>query len=386
MFNFDSQDYYDPHKVTFDNINHYKLLKENGDCVWDDKNNLWIISGYNNVKNGLKDYKRYTANYGTTLETRRTDLYEKLPFHELDPPENIEIRRLINQVISAKVDNDFKLKLKNNFKDELIPCLNKEIDVVNNLFLIFPMMVIFDLLGVEKKNIDFIKSQSKKFFDMSCEKDKQNARLEIADFVYNNPPDLVMQIFNNESTSKKFTKKSISYICVAILAAGFETVAAELTNLIYNCNRYTSEYYKVLRNPKLVPFFVEESLRYRYLSQFIIRTSTCDHNFNGNKIKSGDTVMFVTGSAGFDSDYLQDRPGNFIIDRDISKHNFAFGYGPHVCPGQKIARSEMIAVLESIIEISPKFKITSGSLKARADLSGMMWDSMNVEFLGQATA
>jgi len=383
MFNFDSQNYYDPHKVTFDNISKYKLLRNSGGCHWNEKHNCWMISRYTDVVSGLRDYKKYTANYGTTLETRREELRKNLLFHELDPPEHSEFRKIINRIISNKVNEELKLKIKNEFSNELKLILNKNTDIINGLFILFPIYVIFDLFGIDRDHLDFIKEQSKKLFNLSSFEEQRNATINLAKFFSNNPPDLIIQIAETEFLNVNLTKKDISTICTSIAIAGYETVSAELANLIYNCKQYPEEYNKILDNKELIPLFVEESLRHRYLSQFVIRTSTVDHTLNNQLIKAGDTVMFLTASAGFDEEFLDDHPEQFLINREINKHNFAFGYGPHTCPGQRLAKLEMISILESIIEISPKFDITSGNLRNRADLSGMMWNTLNVKFLGR---
>ena len=382
MFNFDSDTPYDPHKVTFDNIHKYKLLRESGGCHWNDKHNCWMISRYEDVTSGLRDYDRYTANYGTTLETRRKELNNNLPFHELDPPKHNEFRKVINRIISSQLNEKLKLEIKNNFSNELMLILNKNTDVINGLFMLFPMYVIFNIFGIDKNHLDFIKEQAKKLFDLSSKEEQKNAVINLASFFYKNPPDLVLQMAEKEFSNINLTKKDIGTLCTSIAIAGYETVSAELANLIYNSKQYPEEYKKILSNKELIPLFVEESLRHRYLSQFVVRTAVVDHELNNQFIKAGDTVMFLTASAGFDEKFIGDHSEEFLINREINKHNFAFGYGPHTCPGQRLARLEMIAILESITEISPSFEIISGTLRNRADLSGMMWNNMIIKFLG----
>jgi len=373
---------YDPYEVTFDNYKKYKLLRHLDGCHWNDEHKIWIVSKYTDVVSCLRDYSKYTANYGTTLETKRSELYDNLPFYELDPPAHTEFRKIINRIISSQVSEELKLKIKNNFSNELKSILNKDIDIINSLFMLFPIYVIFDIFGIDKDHLEFIKEQAKKLFDLSSKEEQKEAVMNLAGFFYKNPPGLVIEIAEKEFSNVNLTKKVIGTLCTSIAIAGYETISAELANLVYNCKKHPEEYYRILNNNELIPLFVEESLRHRYLSQFVIRTATVDHVLNNKFIRAGDTVLFLTASAGFDEEFIKDSPDEFLINREINKHNFAFGYGPHTCPGQRLARLEMTSILESIVEISPNFEIISGVLRNKADLSGMMWDSLHMRFLG----
>lgn len=51
-------------------------------------------------------------------------------------------------------------------------------------------------------------------------------------------------------------------------------------------------------------------------------------------------------------------PDDFDIDRDTTKH-VAFGYGPHQCLGQNLARVELQTVFDKLFERIPSLQLSA---------------------------
>jgi cytochrome P450 len=64
----------------------------------------------------------------------------------------------------------------------------------------------------------------------------------------------------------------------------------------------------------------------------------------------------VYGAANLDPATYPD-PGKFDIDRVGAPH-LAFGYGPHRCVGEHLARAEMRIVAERVLARIPDYRLT----------------------------
>jgi cytochrome P450 len=107
-----------------------------------------------------------------------------------------------------------------------------------------------------------------------------------------------------------------------------------------------------------VELTVEEMLRYCSPAQFAKpRFATQDTELYGQPLRRGEAVMPVLASANYDPARFEN-PTQFEINRARNYH-LAFGAGPHVCLGLKLARAETQVVLERLFtrwpQISPAF-------------------------------
>jgi len=80
----------------------------------------------------------------------------------------------------------------------------------------------------------------------------------------------------------------------------------------------------------------EEGIRWVAPIQVSSRLVTEDTEIRGYTIPKGDTVMTIQASANRDEDIFEDGE-NFKVYRDKNPHQ-AFGNGPHLCQGNRVAR------------------------------------------------
>ena len=85
---------------------------------------------------------------------------------------------------------------------------------------------------------------------------------------------------------------------------------------------------------------VEEFLRYYPPLLSMRRTATCDVEFRGMNIRSGDKVLMYYASGNFDESVFAE-PFVFDIYRKPNPH-LTFGTGEHICLGLVLARTELI--------------------------------------------
>jgi cytochrome P450 len=93
-----------------------------------------------------------------------------------------------------------------------------------------------------------------------------------------------------------------------------------------------------------------------------MRSVAQDLEFAGRAFKAGEWLMLCYASANRDETVIEDGAA-FRVDRPRTEH-MAFGFGPHVCLGQHLARQEMRALFERLLPM-----IRSVTLEGETEMS-----------------
>jgi cytochrome P450 len=98
---------------------------------------------------------------------------------------------------------------------------------------------------------------------------------------------------------------------------------------------------------KNVPIAVEEMIRFCAPAQWFLRTTHKETTIAGQKLKVGQRVLFLYGSAARDEREFEN-PDAFIWNRPIPRL-LAFGFGQHFCVGVHVARLELRIIVETFL-------------------------------------
>ena len=97
---------------------------------------------------------------------------------------------------------------------------------------------------------------------------------------------------------------------------------------------------------------VEEMLRWVSPIKNMSRTVVNEVELRGETLHAGDQVILMYPSANRDADEFPD-PFTFDVRRDPN-HHIAFGFGPHYCLGQALARLELNVMFDVLFRASPR--------------------------------
>jgi cytochrome P450 len=142
----------------------------------------------------------------------------------------------------------------------------------------------------------------------------------------------------------------ISYLIIAS-TAGHDTTSATTATGMWVLAEQPELLARLKANPRLIPGFVEESIRWTSPVQEFVRSATQDYELRGRKIRKGD-LLYISYMSGNRDEEVFDSPFEFRPDRTPNRH-IGFGYGGHICLGQHLARLEMRVFWE---ELLPKLK------------------------------
>ena len=140
--------------------------------------------------------------------------------------------------------------------------------------------------------------------------------------------------------------EAMSYYII-IATAGHDTTSSATAGGLLALVRSPWELEKLKADPSLIPSAVDEMIRWTTPVKHFMRTATEDYVLRGQTIRKGDGVMLLYHAANRDEDAFK-APNEFHVDRAPNRH-IAFGYGPHLCLGQFLAKMEMRALFAELI-------------------------------------
>lgn len=143
--------------------------------------------------------------------------------------------------------------------------------------------------------------------------------------------------------------------CMMIFSAGRMTTKKLLANGIPLLLAQWREWGKALgQKPKLGQQLTEELLRFVTPTRYLTRLATEDIDLSGqypgnHLIRRGDKVVLFLDAANRDAAYFS-HPEQLNPERDSNRH-LAFGFGPHYCPGARLARLETEIALDLLFKL-----------------------------------
>ena len=130
------------------------------------------------------------------------------------------------------------------------------------------------------------------------------------------------------------------------LGAGIDTTVAAIGNVVALFAAHPDQLALVREDPSLVPAAFNEVLRYWAPVHAWGRRATRDVEIDGAVVPAGAQVAILFGAGNRDPRHYDD-PDAFLVERNPVDH-LSFGYGPHGCAGQGLARLEAHAVIAAL--------------------------------------
>ena len=113
---------------------------------------------------------------------------------------------------------------------------------------------------------------------------------------------------------------------------------------------------EIRRDPTLLPGAIEEAAPlHQHAASSSCGPAKEDTEVAGQPVCAGDGLIVGPALANKDPRAFPD-PDRFDIHRD-NRHHVAFGFGPHQCLGQPVARLELGIVLETLLRRIPTLRL-----------------------------
>ncbi len=169
--------------------------------------------------------------------------------------------------------------------------------------------------------------------------------------------DLISALLRAEVDGQRLTPAEIVRFCVTLVVAGSETTTFLIGNLLHALAREPELTTRIRADRTLLNLFVEEDLRLDGPPQRLFRLATRDVEVGGKLIRRGEWVALFFGSANRDPQVFPD-PGRLDIDRPNIRQQLSLGHGVHFCLGAALARLEVLAVLNAVLDRYQQIALT----------------------------
>ncbi|MET0241681.1 MAG: cytochrome P450 [Sphingobium sp.] len=154
-----------------------------------------------------------------------------------------------------------------------------------------------------------------------------------------------------DGTTRKLTDEEVFGYCRLIIFAGGGTTWRQLGITLWALLTHYP-FWEACRNDRsLIDKAIEESTRWMPTDPTFPRLMAEDVEVGGITIPKGARVDLCVGSANRDP-ARWDNPDDYDIFRK-AKHHVGFGLGPHQCLGMNVAKQEMIAALNALMDRFP---------------------------------
>jgi len=153
------------------------------------------------------------------------------------------------------------------------------------------------------------------------------------------------------------------------LGPSLDTTIFATANLILLFGTYPDQWDLVRKDPALIPGAINEALRLESPIRGFTRHLTDNATIGDVTVPNASRVLLLYASANRD-ERKWEGPERFDVRRRASDH-LGFGNGTHMCAGLHLARLEMTALLEVLVEKVRHFDIGEPVLALNNVLRGL---------------
>ncbi|WP_437779053.1 cytochrome P450 [Sorangium sp. So ce1097] len=328
---------------------------------------VWAVTSHKHIRTILSDPRfssnRRDPNFPTLAHERPPSSPLKPLLLELDPPEHGAARRAVLGEFTVQRTNALGPRIQEIVDQHIDAMLAgpRPVDLVQALALPVPSLVICELLGVPYADHEFFQTRSALLVGQKTPADviarsvgELMAYLGqlVASRVENPTDDLLGRQIQKQRESGGVDFEGLIGLSFLLLIAGHETTAnmISLSTLVLLQN---PEKLAALRqDPSKTVGAVEELLRYFTIAESALgRLATEDVEIGGVLIRAGEGVLALANTANRDPEVFESAD-ELDLERG-SRNHLAFGFGPHQCLGQNLARLELQIVIDTLFRRIP---------------------------------
>ena len=352
-----------------------------------DVSGFWALTRYEDVKNCDLDAKRFSSGTGGILMgysqaqkgPKRLSAATLNSLINMDQPHHIPLRMAHRPFFTP----DYVAKLQSRVEGEVDRLLDKmeaiaqdndgKVDMVTNFSEWLPLYTLCEMLGIDEKDRPHIvrwmhylelaqyiianpNAKISKWFIIkflwNIRQMFRYGQRVLADRRKNPRDDLLTIIATTQVDGEPMSQSYLDGSWLLIVFAGNDTTRNSLSGTMRLLSQFPDQKQMLLDDPNLIATMVPEALRLVSPVMYMRRTALADAEFSGQPITAGEKVVMYYGAANRDPDIFAD-PDRMNIHRNNAGDHLAFGTGPHVCLGQRIANMQLEAAYRRILDRFP---------------------------------
>jgi cytochrome P450 len=331
----------------------------------------WVFSRYDDVREVLTDPRLSSRVAPSTHVVAGADLDREIESGSIlqnDGERHAYLRRLLTSEFTVKRVQALRPRIEDLVEEHIDALLASDgpVDLVQAFALPIPSLVICELLGVPYA--DRAEFQQRSAVLVSVDRPEEEV-LRVSDELNQYMAGLVQQkqakreddllsrlITRAEEQGQALSLVELVSIGITLLIAGHETTANMIALSTLALLRNQDQLDALRHDPGLASTAIEELLRYLSVVQFgVFRQVMEDIPIGDETIEAGEYLIAALSSGNRDERAFPD-PDQLDLSRKASAH-LAFGFGPHQCLGQQLARVELHEVYTRLYRRIPTLRL-----------------------------
>ncbi|MCB0994591.1 MAG: cytochrome P450 [Acidimicrobiales bacterium] len=345
-----------------DTAAYYAELRAKGPLLWNETRGFWVAPRHAESMIVSTDPQTFCSAQGILTFEIGVDYPSPPTMMHTDPPDHTRYRTLVQPAFGRRVVRTLEDSVRTAAKalvDELP--LDEPVDIVAPLAVPLPVQVIAQLLGLPEDRWDDVWEWSEASIpgtETYADRDRAaalNAEMMaelmrlVAEARVNPNDDVIGLLATTEVDGDRLSDAELAMFLNQLLVAGNETTRNTISGGLVALAEHPDQWARLVADRSLVAGAIEEILRWTTAVVYFMRTATTDTELGGVAVAAGDPVVMLYASANLDEAEFGPTAGTFDIGRSPN-HHLAFGFGAHFCLGAALARLEVAAVLDSLLD------------------------------------
>lgn len=362
----------------------YAELRARGRVRYFEPTQQWLVPHHADVSALLRDRRlgrtyqhRFThEDFGRTAPPPEHEPFHTLNDHgmlDLEPPDHTRIRRLVSKAFTPRTVEQLRpyvTRLAGELVDELVEKGGGDLltDVAEPL----PVAVIAEMLGIPEADRAPLRPWSADIcgmYELNPSEDTAaravRASTEFSDYLRGliaerrrHPgDDLISGLIAAHDEDDRLTEQEMISTAVLLLNAGHEATVNATVGGWYALFRNPAQLAALRADHSLIPTAIEELMRYDTPLQLFERWVLDEIEIDGTTIPRGAEIAMLFGSANHDPAVFQD-PDRLDLTRRDNPH-ISFSAGIHYCIGAPLARIELAASMQALLERAPTLDLAA---------------------------
>lgn len=336
-----------------------ELGRENP-TVFDEYMGAPLVLRHKDVSRGLRD----TATFSTKM-------YAVGPMTTAmiaqDGTEHTRQRRIHNKFFSPGASARYQARIAPIAERAFGALAGRDrVELIEDVLARYPMAVFLDLLGIPDdlgdQGLEWVRAivswmASPTTAELAAPGQRAFDELSAytAALIEQNPRDnLLGEIIEAHLSEGGFSVEACTVAVISLLLGGLETTIQMLSATVAALLLNPQALAQVGADPALRDAAVDEAFRWANPTAGLYRLLQADVEIGGSTFKAGSLIYLCIAAAHYDANAYP-RPEVFQLDRRAS--HLGFGLGPHYCAGAPLARIEVRAALDTLLDRFPRLRL-----------------------------
>ena len=341
----------------------------------------WVLTRYEDVQTAAKDHQRFSNDprwrrAATSVLPPAPDDYSILL---VDPPEHTRLRKVVAEVFSRSnliALNETIAETASELVERA--ARRRTIDWIGDVAAPASMRVMLSIMAIPQSDHEqweiWTRDRARLLEMIATRQQRKTAHLAgaeiqryfaglLRDRMHSAEPDAISVLARHAAEGDRISAVEACDMLMVLMIAGNETTTNLIGNGMLALLRHPEQMRLLRDEPKRIRDAINEMLRFDSPVQTDFRIARAEIALRDRKIRTGDGVILLTGSANRDETAFENAD-SFDITRKGPRH-LSFGLGVHQCIGAELARLEASAVFTEALQKLGKIELAENQPRYR---------------------